>query len=62
MKINKTKLIAGIVLAITYFFPFRYAYISGLYPGAKSLLYFLLVLIGYLIFAILMHSANENTS
>jgi hypothetical protein len=61
MKINKTKMIAGIILAITFFFPFRYAFILGLYPGAKSLLNFLFVLIGYLMFAILMHNANENT-
>jgi hypothetical protein len=47
------KAIAGIVLALTVLFPFRYAYLTQPDMGPKSLLNFLLVIAGCALFGIL---------
>jgi hypothetical protein len=59
---NTRKLIAGAILALTILFPFRYAFLDQPDHGPKSLMSFLLVLIGGALFAVFSSSKSADDS
>ena len=54
------KISAYAILAITFLFPFRYAYLTPTDTGKLSLCYFLLVVLGTIIFTVVLFSAERD--
>ena len=57
---NSRKLFAGIILALTILFPFRLAFLDQPDMGPKSLLNFLMVLVGVALFAVLASDKDKS--
>ena len=54
------KIFAYAILLITYFFPFRYAYFTPPDTGKISLMNFLLVVAGFVLFTLLLFKAETK--